>query len=96
MRPAGTSLRHILSPYTPVEIRASERLNDYKRILTMLGERQCWRCHTLPLIGREQAASVDREETVRYVPSPIISIPTELWLIILNYLADRHLYDIRK
>ena len=62
----------------------------------MLAERQCWRSHTLPLLGRAQAGSIDREETVPYVPSPIISIPTELWLIILNYLADRHLYGIAK
>ena len=96
LRPAGTLLKNILSPYTPSEISASERLSDYKRILTMLGERQCWRSHTLPLIGRDQAASVDREETVSYVLSPIISIPTELWLIILNYLADRHLSEIAK
>ncbi len=62
----------------------------------MLAERQYWQSHTLPLLGRAQAASVDREETVPYVPSPIISIPTELWLIILNYLAERHLSDIVK
>ena len=96
LRPAGTLLRHRLSPYSPSEIHGSERLNDYKRILTMLCERQCWRCHTLPLLGRAQAASVEREETVSYVPSPIISVPIELWLIILNYLADRHLYEIAK
>ncbi len=96
LRPAGTLLRNILSQYTPAEIRASERLRDYKRIFTMLSERQCWQCHTLPLLGRAQTASVDREETEPYVPSPIFSIPTELWLIILNYLADRHLFNIGK
>ena len=96
LRPAGTLLRHILSLHTPAQIRSSERLRNYKRILTMFGERQCWQSHTLPLIGRAQAALVDREETVPYVPSPIIGIPTELWLIILNYLANRHLCDIAK
>ncbi len=96
LRPAGTLLRQILSPYTPSQIHASERLSDCKRILAMLAERQCWQSYTLPLIGRDQAASVDREETVSYVLSPIISIPTELWLIILNYLADRHLSEIAK
>ncbi len=96
LRPAGTLLRQILSAYTPSEIGASERLSCYKRVFTMLSERQCWQSHTLPLIKREQAASVDREETVPYVSSPIISIPIELWLIILNYLADRHLHGIAK
>ena len=96
LRPAGTLLRRIFSPYTPSEVRASEHLSDYKRIFSMLAERQCWQCHTLPLIKREQAASVDREETVPYVPSPIISIPIEFWLIILNYLAGRHLSEIAK
>ena len=96
LRPAGILLRHILSPYSSAEIGASERLSDYRRILAMLAERQCWRCHTLPIIEREQAASIGREETVPHVPSPIFSIPIELWMIILNYLADRHLYDIAK
>ncbi len=96
LRPAGTLLRHILNTYTSAEIDASERLTDYKRILTMLAERQNWRSHTLPLIGRTQAASIGREETVPDVPSPIFSIPTELWLIILNYVAERHLYEIAK
>ena len=96
LSPAGTLLRHILSPYTPAEILASERLSDYKHILAMLSERQYWRSHTLSLIAREQASSVNREATVPYVPSPVISIPIELWLIILNYVADRHLYDISK
>ncbi len=96
LRAAGTLLRRILSPYTAAKIRASERLSDNISILTMLSERQCWRYHTLPLIGHAQAASVDREETLPQGLSPIIRIPTELWLIILNYLADRHLYDITK
>ena len=96
LRPAGTLLRHRLSAYTPAEIGSSERLRNYKHILAMLGERQCWQSHTLPLIGRAQAVSEEREETLSYVPSPIFSIPTELWLIILNYVADRHLYDIAK
>ncbi len=96
LRPAGTLVRHRLGAYTPAEIGASERLRDYKRILTMLSERQYWQCHTLRLIGRAQAASVEREEILSHVPSPIISIPIELWLIILNYLSDRHLNDIAK
>ena len=96
LRRAGNLLRHILSPYTPTEIRSSEHLSDYKRILAMLAERQCWRCHTLSIIKREQAASVNREETASYLLSPIIRIPGELWLIILNYVAGRHLYDIAK
>ncbi len=96
LRRAGTLLRYILSRYSPAEIRSSERLSDNKRILAMLAERQCWRYHTLSLIGRAQAASVGREETVPYVSSPIINIPIELGLIILNYLADRHRYDMAK
>ena len=96
LRPAGTLLRHRLSPYTPAQIRANQRLRDYKRIFSMLCERQYWRSHTLPLIEREQAASIDREEMLSHVLSPIISIPIELWLIILNYLGDRHLFDIAK
>ena len=96
LRPAGTLLMRIISPFTPSEIHGSERLTDYKRILTMLSERQGWRCHTLPLICRAQAASVGREETVPYVPSAVMSIPIELWLIILNYLVECHLYDMAK
>ena len=96
LRPAGTLLRNILNPYTPTEIAASERLSNHKRILAMLSERQYWQSHTLPLLGHAQGASVDREETLSHVPSPIIRIPIELWLIILNYLADRHLHDIAK
>ena len=95
-RPAGTLLRLILSPYTPAETRANQHLNTYKRILRMLAERQRWQRHTLPLIGRAQAASINSQETIPDIQFPIISLPTELWLIILNFLADRHLYDITK
>ena len=96
LRPAGTLLRRILSAYTLAEIGSSERLSGYKGILTMLSERQYWRSHTLSLLGRAQSASVEREESMSYVLSPIIAIPVEVWLIILNYLAGRHLYDIAK